>query len=315
LEQCPSLSSCLSLPLPHNGRRVPLTLDQRLSSNETDVARSFECILFLSFASDLVLQTSTHQFVSHHPGRSRYSQCPPIHRRVRPTRGRKPVSSASSCRSKDETHLSPIDQSRRLVVLVVRLLLNTSRSGSSSGRLLGLIALGNLAEVRDGIRSELAQDSGDELRELLVLSRTVDGVGVGSNGGVDCGQGTSVRERGWVGGTRLGEIRTLGSGEVEDVAVILEHVDLFHACTGRFPSAGARSEEHGWGCDEPWMGWTFSFLSAPWSFLSSPWVARGAMTLRRGVPLPPARGGREREKVRGRDEEGEDGTHLFGRQP
>lgn len=63
------------------------------------------------------------------------------------------------------------------------------------------------------------------------------------------------------------------------------------------------------------MGWTFSFLSAPWSFLSSPWVARGAMTLRRGVPLPPARGGRERETVRGSDEEGEDGTHLFGRQP
>lgn len=138
------------------------------------------------------------------------------------------------------THLSPIDQSRRLIILVIRLLLDTSRTGGSSRRLLGLVGLGNLAQVRDGIRSELVQDSGDKLRELLVLTGTIDGVGVGSNGRVDCARGALVREGRRVGGTRLG--RTLGSSEVEDVAVITEHVDLFHACVSSVTSAGSDGE-------------------------------------------------------------------------
>lgn len=49
-----------------------------------------------------------------------------------------------------------------------------------------LVALGELAERREGVGSELVQDTGDELGELLVLTVTVDGEGVGRDGGVNC---------------------------------------------------------------------------------------------------------------------------------
>jgi len=49
-----------------------------------------------------------------------------------------------------------------------------------------LVALGELAERREGVGSELVQDTGDELGELLVLAVAVDGEGVGRDSGVDC---------------------------------------------------------------------------------------------------------------------------------
>lgn len=72
-----------------------------------------------------------------------------------------------------------------------------------------LVALGELAEGGKGVGAELVEDARDELGELLVLTVAVDGEGVGGNGGVD-----------------------LGRGEVDDVAVRLEHVDLLDSLDG-----------------------------------------------------------------------------------
>ena len=52
--------------------------------------------------------------------------------------------------------------------------------------LLELVALGELAERREGVGAELVEDAGDELGELLVLAVAVDGERVGLDGGVDC---------------------------------------------------------------------------------------------------------------------------------
>lgn len=49
-----------------------------------------------------------------------------------------------------------------------------------------LVALSQLAKGGKGIWAELVEDTWDELGELLVLTGTVDGEGVGWNGGVDC---------------------------------------------------------------------------------------------------------------------------------
>jgi hypothetical protein len=49
-----------------------------------------------------------------------------------------------------------------------------------------LVALGKLSERGERIGTELVEDTGDELRELLVLTLTVDGEGVGGNSSVDC---------------------------------------------------------------------------------------------------------------------------------
>lgn len=49
-----------------------------------------------------------------------------------------------------------------------------------------LVALGKLAERRERVGAELVEDTGDELRELLVLTVAVDGECVCRNGGVDC---------------------------------------------------------------------------------------------------------------------------------
>lgn len=57
------------------------------------------------------------------------------------------------------------------------------------GLLLGLlhvlVALGELAERCERVGSELVEDSGDELGQLLVLTVAVDGKGVGGNRGVN----------------------------------------------------------------------------------------------------------------------------------
>ena len=48
-----------------------------------------------------------------------------------------------------------------------------------------LVALGQLAQGGKGVWAELVEDAWDELGELLVLTGTVDGEGVGWDGGVD----------------------------------------------------------------------------------------------------------------------------------
>ena len=49
-----------------------------------------------------------------------------------------------------------------------------------------LVALGKLAERGEGVGAELVKDTGDELRELLVLTVAVDGECVCRDGGMDC---------------------------------------------------------------------------------------------------------------------------------
>ena len=51
-----------------------------------------------------------------------------------------------------------------------------------------LVGLGELAEGRERIRTELVENARDELSELLNLAGTVDGESVGRNGGVDWGE-------------------------------------------------------------------------------------------------------------------------------
>ena len=50
----------------------------------------------------------------------------------------------------------------------------------------GLVALGELAERCKGVWAKLVKDTWDKLGELLVLTVTVDGEGVGWDSGVDC---------------------------------------------------------------------------------------------------------------------------------
>jgi hypothetical protein len=72
-----------------------------------------------------------------------------------------------------------------------------------------LVALSELAERSKGVGAELVKDAGDKLSELLVLTVAVDGEGVGGDGGVD-----------------------LGGSKVDDVSVLLEHVDLLNSLDG-----------------------------------------------------------------------------------
>lgn len=94
-----------------------------------------------------------------------------------------------------------------------------------------LVALGELAEGSERVGAELVENAGDELGQLLVLTVTVDGEGVGGDGGVDCDGHVSIFEIGDSEGSWLYEL-TLGGGEVDDVAVRLEHVDLLDGRDG-----------------------------------------------------------------------------------
>ena len=47
-----------------------------------------------------------------------------------------------------------------------------------------LVGLGELAEGREGVGTELVEDAGHELSELLQVPGAVDGEGVGGHGGV-----------------------------------------------------------------------------------------------------------------------------------
>lgn len=48
-----------------------------------------------------------------------------------------------------------------------------------------LVALSELAKGGQRVGAELVEDTGDELRELLVLTISVDGEGIGGDGGVN----------------------------------------------------------------------------------------------------------------------------------
>lgn len=112
-----------------------------------------------------------------------------------------------------------------------------------------LVALGELSERGQGVGSKLVQDAGNELGQLLVLTVAVDGEGVGWDGGVDyphismiCSMRFACRCRcecktAFCCALRaLAEARwerlTLWCGEVDDVAVRLEHVDLLDGLDG-----------------------------------------------------------------------------------
>lgn len=69
--------------------------------------------------------------------------------------------------------------------------------------------VGDLLQVVDGIRSQVGNDAGEELLQLLALRRAGDDVGVGLDGGLD--------------------LRVV---EVDDGAVLLEEVNLLNALDG-----------------------------------------------------------------------------------
>ena len=73
-----------------------------------------------------------------------------------------------------------LNQIRDIILLVVLLALTTGLV-----LLHVLVALGELAERGEAVGAKLVQDTGDELGEFLLLAVTVEGEGVGGDGGVD----------------------------------------------------------------------------------------------------------------------------------
>jgi hypothetical protein len=69
-----------------------------------------------------------------------------------------------------------------------------------------LVALGELAEGSERVGAELVENTGDELGQLLVLTVTVDGEGVGGDGSVDCGGWARVNIRDWRRRKRRGSV-------------------------------------------------------------------------------------------------------------
>jgi hypothetical protein len=74
----------------------------------------------------------------------------------------------------------PRDQIWDVIIIIIVLLVITTLC-----LLHRLVALGKLSERGKGIGAELVEDTGDEFSEFLVFTVTVDGEGVGWNGGVD----------------------------------------------------------------------------------------------------------------------------------
>lgn len=95
-----------------------------------------------------------------------------------------------------------------------------------------LVALGELAEGSKAVGAKLVQDTGDELGEFLLLAVAVEGESVGGDGGVDYITITKTISVccfpviGW------GWICTLRSTKVDDVSVLLEHVNLLDGLDG-----------------------------------------------------------------------------------
>ena len=67
-----------------------------------------------------------------------------------------------------------------IILIVILLALSTAL-----GLLHVLVALGELTEGGEAVGAQLVQDTGDELGEFLLLAVTVEGEGVGGDGGVD----------------------------------------------------------------------------------------------------------------------------------
>lgn len=86
------------------------------------------------------------------------------------------------------THSISLDQLWYLIIIIIlggdgRDSIRTQASGRT---LLSLVRLGDPPQSIHGLRSELGQDAGNELGELLLLAATVDGESVGAGGSVDC---------------------------------------------------------------------------------------------------------------------------------
>lgn len=127
-----------------------------------------------------------------------------------------------------------------------------------------LVALGELAEGSERVGAKLVENAGDELGQLLVLTVTVDGEGVGGDGGVDYGGHVSIFEIGGDGGLSYSN-SPLGAAKWMTLPSDLNM--LTSSMAG--------------------MGWTFIFLRAAWSFLSSPPPdLLTFLTFLLGVPLP-----------------------------
>lgn len=92
-----------------------------------------------------------------------------------------------------------LDELGDLIIILVLLLALTAL-------LKALVALGKLAEGSERVGTELVEDAGDELGELLVLTVAVDGEGVGRHSGVNCAVLVAVpgRCRNYVFGIPLG---------------------------------------------------------------------------------------------------------------
>lgn len=123
-----------------------------------------------------------------------------------------------------------LNQVRDIVLILVLLALGT-------GLLLHvLVALGELAQGGKAVGAKLVEDTGDELGEFLLLAVTVEGEGVGGDGGVDYLVAvTRQLSTFWIWGDGDGswsEELTLGGGEVDDISVLLEHVDLLDGLDG-----------------------------------------------------------------------------------
>lgn len=79
-----------------------------------------------------------------------------------------------------------LDQVGNVVLVVVGARLVAQLAALAPAALLqALVALGQLAQRRERVGTQLVQDARDELGELLVLAVAVDGKGVGGDRGVD----------------------------------------------------------------------------------------------------------------------------------
>ena len=77
----------------------------------------------------------------------------------------------------------PLNQIRDIIIAL--LLLRIPPFAAAILLLHALVALRQLPEAGEGVGAELVEDAGDELGEFFVFAGTVDGEGVGGNGGVD----------------------------------------------------------------------------------------------------------------------------------
>jgi hypothetical protein len=156
-----------------------------------------------------------------------------------------------------------LDKVGNVILIVVLLVLTLDTL------LHALVALGELAERSERVGAKLVKNAGDELGQLLVLTVTVDGEGVGGDGGVDYGGWARVNIRDWRRRRRRGSVVAANSplGAAKWITLPSDLNMLTSSMEG--------------------MGWTFIFLRAAWSFLSSPPPdLLTFLTFLLGVPLP-----------------------------